>query len=186
MIQKKDWPEILTQFYLTCLTEKIVEIKYIKVLLKINGQTWRHLVCFASRNFVFNSLGFFEQNENSSVIQYLKRHISRCSWNLTISQEMCRIFLIHYFLLSCPVLRNHILYYHMFFYYIFKTLTRFPIEEIYFICFMQEVKFFKTKPVIWWKLLELYQCLMQSSSKEGGQRATWCGKFLAYCHRDVC
>lgn len=45
-------------------------------------------------------------------------------------------------------------------------LARFPIDEIYFICFMQEVKFFKTKPVIWWKLLELYQCLMQSSSKE--------------------
>lgn len=37
---------------------------------------------------------------------------------------------------------------HVFLLY-FKTLTRFPIEEIYFICFMQEVKFFKTKPVIW-------------------------------------
>lgn len=34
---------------------------------------------------------------------------------------------------------------------------------------MQEVKFFKTKPVLWLKqnnLLELYQCLIQSSSEE--------------------
>lgn len=124
-------------------------------------------MCFASRNFAFNSLDFFGQNENSSVIQYLKRHIPRCSWNLTISQEMCRIFLIHYFF-YCLVPFWGIIFYIItwIFKLYFKTLTRFPIEEICFICFMQEVKFFKTKPVLWWKLLELYQCLMQSSSKE--------------------